>query len=129
MDSWKSRKCLAGYARQGVQPVRLLLLIDHVIEERSERGTGQLRCGIRDHLEYAVELELRGDRLTDSIQGLQRARLLLERRQMSSGELRLSRAAAFLHRHWPKVSYMRSTPLWLDDINATYPGDQASTKP
>src|SRR5471030_1026582 len=27
----------------------------------------------------------------------------------------------------PKISYMRSMPLWLDDIKPRYPGDHIST--
>src|ERR1700753_128590 len=67
------REGLARHAGQRVEQIAFAGLVGDVVEERPERGAGQLGGGIGDDLDGAVDIELRGDVCATAQQPAQRA--------------------------------------------------------
>src|SRR5262249_33093428 len=70
------RERLARRAAERVEEVGLAGLVRHVVEERAELRSRELGRRAGPRLHRLLEVELRGERLADAVQRLERARLL-----------------------------------------------------
>src|SRR5690606_3121018 len=99
-------------AGQREQLVRVSVLVRDVVEERSELGAAELRSGIRDRLEQALELEIGCQDLGRPVEDLQHAGLLPQlprpaRELLALAIARLLRRYALVRRPLPGTQNAR----------------------
>src|ERR1700761_4666453 len=70
----KRRKFFARHTGYGVKRVALSLVVDHVVEERTELGLGQLDAGVGYRLNGTGEVEIKRDRRREAVQDLKATR-------------------------------------------------------